>query len=101
MVKRYDPDIEYQKYDNQKPVMLEIENGDYVSYQDYLEAIKAEREECATVCDELAEKYAIKIDDLENRRVLHNDEIEISNLKASAWLIKVIAATIRNRSNES
>ena len=57
-----------------------------------LEAVARERESCAKVCDERAEKCAAKAD-------VTDDQDERTELKAIAWQFSVLAAEIRKRSN--
>ena len=57
-----------------------------------LEAVARERESCAKVCDERAEKCAAKAD-------VTDDQDDRTELKANAWQFSVLAAEIRKRSN--
>jgi hypothetical protein len=59
-----------------------------------VEAVVRERESCAKICDERAEKCAVKLETTDD----HDDRTE---LKANAWQFSVIAAEIRKRSNEA
>lgn len=56
------------------------------------EAVKREREHCAKVCDERAEKCAAKAEETD-------DQDDRTELKANAWQFSVLAAEIRKRSN--
>jgi len=57
-----------------------------------VEAVARERESCAKVCDERAEKCAAKLETTD-------DQDDRTELKANAWQFSVLASEIRTRSN--